>query len=918
MSVQLVLYPQAKLITNEFLVDGLNFTNIAAAYSTSSATPAQDVITNNPPSIVNTWYSYYTVAGGGFGAVAQPSVTTGTLWLFFNGATTGRTGVYQKLSGLTVGQSYEVVVNTTAAVAGGTVRIETYTGAILQTTSFPISTSATTQITTTFVANSVNDIVLIEYEGTSALLYVEDMSIKESGVLPIETYEGQVILDLYEEEDIPVTLSVDEFKNVAEKVQSYSKAFNLPATKRNNQIFTNLFEVTMVQDVYSFNPYIKTPCMLKQNGFILFDGFLKLIDIQDKEAEISYNVNLYSEAIALADVLQNKTLQDIDLSELDHTYNKTNIKNSWYEPSDATGLELLNPLSTSSFAYNSLLGVNQTNVLKYPFVDWSGNVLISINPNPTGPTLNLPQLTTLQQAFRPFINVKYLINRIFADTDFTWTSTLFDSTDFGKLFVDFNWGGDEMPTPTNTYNGGWAKVGAINSNVGTGSYKEARLVPTSVEPLLEDSTVPPTYQGNPASANPYIITAVEDGEIYDIGYAFIFSNSGIAQTLDFRWLHTTAAGVSVIINLQTGNVFGGFAVRVGSFQIQLNTGDTLKAQFSASSDIRQHEVIPSHAQIIKSSSTMSSAGLLTKRGELNQWDFLKGIMTMFNIVSLPDEVNPSNINFETYNDVFIKNPNSTQLDWTEKIDVSEMKLTPLGDLNKKTIFKFAEDDDDYVFNVYKNAVDGHLYGSKVYDASGLNLLQGEEEIVAEPFAATVPKPLFAQFPNFVTPAIFSANEDATEFEGFDNAPRIMYNNGRKDTGVTYYIPPANLLGSENQQYFLQFTHLTDISTISGTRDFNFGECQLINPIGASVPDNLFSLYWLPYYNELYNPNTRIMTLKVNLTPSDINTFKFYDTVFIKNRIFRVNKIDYKPNDLAKVEFILIADLGSSPPLSILS
>jgi hypothetical protein len=48
-----------------------------------------------------------------------------------------------------------------------------------------------------------------------------------------------------------------------------------------------------------------------------------------------------------------------------------------------------------------------------------------------------------------------------------------------------------------------------------------------------------------------------------------------------------------------------------------------------------------------------------------------------------------------------------------------------------------------------------------------------------------------------------------------------------------------------------------------------------------------------------------MTLKVNLTPGDLNTFNFYDTVFIKNRLFRVNKIDYKPNELATVEFILI-------------
>ena len=48
-----------------------------------------------------------------------------------------------------------------------------------------------------------------------------------------------------------------------------------------------------------------------------------------------------------------------------------------------------------------------------------------------------------------------------------------------------------------------------------------------------------------------------------------------------------------------------------------------------------------------------------------------------------------------------------------------------------------------------------------------------------------------------------------------------------------------------------------------------------------------------------------MTIKVNLSPADINTFRFNDRVFIKNRVFRVNKIDYKPNDLATVEFILI-------------
>ena len=279
---------------------------------------------------------------------------------------------------------------------------------------------------------------------------------------------------------------------------------------------------------------------------------------------------------------------------------------------------------------------------------------------------------------------------------------------------------------------------------------------------------------------------------------------------------------------------------------------------------------------------------------------------MFNIVSMPDKNNPLNIIFETYADVFIDNADSKQLDWTEKVDVSEMKLLPLTDLNKQTIFKFVEDDDDYAFNLYKKSTQ-HLYGSKKYDASAYTILEGEDEIIATPFAASIPMPLDDQFSDFIVPAIFTSNDAETEFEGFENSPRIMYDNGKQllNAGVTYYIPEQNGLASENQANFLQFSHLSNIPTLTGTRDFNFETHQLINPIGPPVPDNLFNLYWLPYYNELYNPNTRIMTLKVNLTPADINTFMFYDKVMIKNREFRVNKINYKPNNLATVEFILV-------------
>ena len=159
------------------------------------------------------------------------------------------------------------------------------------------------------------------------------------------------------------------------------------------------------------------------------------------------------------------------------------------------------------------------------------------------------------------------------------------------------------------------------------------------------------------------------------------------------------------------------------------------------------------------------------------------------------------------------------------------------------------------------------------------------------------------------PVIYSGKEDGT-FEGFDNKPRILYDvsHTTKITmgSSTYYIPPQNGQSSENQASFCQFAHVTEIPTTVNSKDYKFGQVQLIGTIGSSPVDNLFNTYWLPYYDELYNSDTRIMTLKVYLTPSEISNFNFYDKVTIKNRQYRVNKIDYKPYELSNVEFILIA------------
>ena len=669
MSIQLVVFPQNyqgyasyNNPAMNLLQDGSAFNSIPATL-TESITPPQlpYFALNNSPGNSN-WKSL-----GVTGSTA-PAQAFNTTFLqnevrFFGtnlAPNVATTGIYQKLSNLIIGQNYNIFFKVTKAMAIGSGNQETlFVGIVGANFVNPPSVVPNPLVTMTgtdsvgtkgpvsFTATSSEHVVCFTY--TSALTGVNDYlgisDIRVNTATSNLAYDdGQVIVDLYNEQEIPLTLSSDTFTNAGEKQQSYSKSFNLPATKHNNKLFEFIFDFTRQStQLPLFNPYKQTRATYKQNGITIFKGFLRLINIQEKKGERSYNVNLYSESTSLADVLKTKTFSDLTniLNELTHKYNRDRIQQSW-----SGGINLENAITDpNSFAGN--VGATSTDVLRYPFCDWTGTIKAVASQTDIGNNAEegMPALNKLEDAFRPWIQILYLWENIFFQAGYTYSSQFIPAV-FKDLYMDFNWGADDHPTD--------------EMSVGQALFKStdpAQNFSAGVQSTLKFPSADsfPSNVGYDSSTG--VFTSTVDYTGYSIEYD-IYIELDNNCVVEF-WVSWEQFGVfQPPANKQVLLCGAGDIIQLnGVFERTLMNGDTARFIFTINGSGSQTGHLESVSRIsggANQGNITSGSMLNTLRGELNQWEWVKGLMTMFNLVILEDKSNPKNLIIEPYQYVFIE------------------------------------------------------------------------------------------------------------------------------------------------------------------------------------------------------------------------------------------------------------------------
>lgn len=140
-------------------------------------------------------------------------------------------------------------------------------------------------------------------------------------------------IELYNDEDIPLTLNVADISDITTKNANYSKTIVIPGSPNNNIIFENIFNISE-DDTFMMNKSF--PSYILNNGTLILDGNFELLRVSKTRGFNEYEGIVYSDYANLFTQIGNKLLtgnsssgDDIDFSEYNHILTPAIIKSSW-------------------------------------------------------------------------------------------------------------------------------------------------------------------------------------------------------------------------------------------------------------------------------------------------------------------------------------------------------------------------------------------------------------------------------------------------------------------------------------------------------------------------------------------------------------------------------------------------------------
>ncbi len=655
-------------------------------------------------------------------------------------------------------------------------------------------------------------------------------------------------LELFNDEQINVTSTVQNVQDISKTFTDFSQSFTIPANDHNNGILQHFYQ----SDVNALIDY-----NLRLDSFIEIDlTFFRRGKLQIEKANIkngrpeSYTVTFYGDGRTLKDYFGEDLLSDLDYTTLAHDFSSTQIRNRI----NGTIMDDVKwPLITSNRIWQY-----QSASVDVPTPNWLTSTLTNNDIHTTSGAINKNELF-------PAVRVAKIFDLIEAKYGVTFNGTFLNDKRFTDLFLWYK--STEIPSATSQpYDVDMTAVVPTFTNYDLTN--QVDLTSNKIQIVFTANLFTHKIFLNVTSAlNPddYFIDVYQNGNLFNsiqgsgvasYQLAFAFNTASLDSTYSFKLRSNAPNTIS-------------FNVR---YEVSYLT--SLSGQLTS---------IVDYVDITCTNIVFNdNINLSANAPKMKVADFFSGILKTFNMVCVSSDVNVYDV--APLDDWYGQ---GAIIDITENTDITSIDVARMP-LYKKITFKYA--DSECLLNKFFSQTYNRNYGDTTYqynydggeftiDLPFENLLQskynGTQNLqlgysLNSEFSPYIPKPVL----------LYTYDLQPTDFK--------FANDGGGHSTITNYIPFGQDLYYNNSNITLNFA--PDTSTL----------------IDIPIEQTLFAQYYFSYLFNLYNLKQRLINVKTILPLEILTGLKLNDRLMIRDKRYIIN--DMKTNlTTGDVDFSLYLD-----------
>ena len=717
-------------------------------------------------------------------------------------------------------------------------------------------------------------------------------------------------LDLYGDIPIKINKSIAEIQDISKRNSDLSIGLTLPGSKKNNRFFEAFYNVD-TQSLY-FDPTKRVSCDVLLNDESYFKGYLRLNKINVLNSKVEYDVTLYSTVGNLFGEIGNNLLQDLNFDDTEYTFNHTfsltgvtNLfgNSNFYRDSEYP-YTYFYPIVHNGYEYSgntiNFSGVTSGQTRLYtstsPIGSWN-----SYSAATTAGTqeyrINSPIYGLRDNQLKPGLNVWSLIQLMFKTYGYSIKSDFMNTPWMKSLYLYgyFSYEGTKFGWKVNNIQ--QLPLDGVEIYYGSGSIGNPGQAV-----VVKKGTGIPCYCTEDINVTVPLFPAyvVEQGTILAGTSGFTYSYTGSGANPDFPSAYGPN-GESVARALTLS-------------YYPKNVGDT--AQYSDGDNVTFDLVIDQN---------------------IKQIDLLSSIAKKFNLVFIPDPDIPNQIIVEPY-DYYIGTGNI--YDWTPQLSWDKgFTVEPAQNFIESSLLLTDLEDGDEGNREFKNRVN-RIYGRNiVYNPTDFKSQEKKIDTIFSP-------ELIRRWDDNIGLPLGINYAATSDIDKVDNQVRWSYKGVKTKPKLFYWVGTANpFIDDVNEVYSITGTNYNTytvkvaesnytgatptgyerIPVVSHTMPLGLSDTQKINndslsilfnselPVDIGVQtyntyteNDVYNTFYRTRINNIYDPNTRMVSGYFDLKYSDIQNLKWNDVIKINEQYFTVNKIsefNLTNRELTKVELI---------------